>query len=366
MYERLEKLETLIEKNGFDAAALIPSPNLIWLTGADKHLMERPTTLLVKPGKKPVLIIAGFELGSVENMRIPFEPCPFDDDPSHWGHAFEKAGEYLGLKGAKIAVEPIHFRFQELSYLQDNIENCQILNGQSLFNELRLHKSAEEVQNMRQAAIIAENALEETLKLARPGVSEHELAAELVTQMLRGGSDPTLPFNPIVGSGPNSADPHAEVSDRKLEPGDFLLFDWGARYKGYCSDITRTFAIGEASDKQREVYHTVLAANRAGLSAVRPGVSCGSLDEIARAVITGAGYGEFFTHRLGHGLGLEEHEEPYIFGGNSLLLEKGMSFTDEPGIYLPGDFGVRIEDDVIVTEDGGITTTNFSRELRIL
>lgn len=366
MNTKLQLLESLIAKNKFDAAALIPSPNMIWLTGADKHLMERPTTLLVCPGKKPALIIAGFELGSVEGMEIPFEPFPFDDDPSRWGEAFRKAGEYLSLENKLIAVEPIHFRFQETQFLQQAVPGCQVVNGQSIFSTLRLHKTDDEVAKMRQAAIIAQNALEETIKLARPGVSERELAAELVAQMLRGGSDPDLPFNPIVASGPNSANPHSEVSDRVLEKGDFLLFDWGARYRGYCSDITRTFAIAEASDRQREIHQTVVAANRAALAAVKPGVPAGSVDAAARKVITDAGYGEYFTHRLGHGLGLEEHEEPYIFDANTQLLEQGMSFSDEPGIYLPGDGGVRVEDDVIVTENGGMTVTDYPRELRIL
>ena len=169
-----------------------------------------------------------------------------------------------------------------------------------------------------------------------------------------------------MASGPNIADPHAKVSDRQLQRGDFLLFDWGARYHGYCSDITRTFVVGEASGRQIEIYNTVLAANRAALTAVRPGVTAGSIDDAGRAVISAAGYGPYFTHRIGHGLGMDEHEEPYIFGGNSVLLEEGMCFSDEPGIYLPDWGGVRIEDDLTVTADGGRSISDFPRELRIL
>ena len=261
------------------------------------------------------------------------------------------------------------WRFEELKqyqFIQNAVPGCRISGAQPLFTELRLRKTEEELDCMRKAAIIAQDALEETLKLVKPGVTERELGSELVAQMLRMGSDPKLPFDPIVGSGPNSANPHAEVSDRQLQRGDFLLFDWGARWKGYCSDITRTFVVGEASDKQIEIYNTVLAANRAALAAVRPGVTAGSIDDAGRAVINAKGYGQYFTHRIGHGLGLEEHEEPYMFAGNPVILEPGMCFSDEPGIYLPDWGGVRIEDDITVTADAGRSISDFPRELRIL
>ncbi|MBQ4512888.1 MAG: aminopeptidase P family protein [Anaerolineaceae bacterium] len=366
MSEKSVLFENLLEKYGYDAAVLIPSPNMNWLTGQAKILMERPTAIIFCPGKKAALIIAGFEVDAAPEMDIPVEVFPFTDNPAEWGGAFRKAGEYLGLAGKKIAVEPIHFRFLEYQFIKEAIPGCQICGAQQLFSELRLRKSDEELEYMRKAAIIAQDALEETLKLAKPGVTERELGSELVAQMLRRGSDPKLPFDPIVGSGPNSANPHAEVSDRQLERGDFLLFDWGARYKGYCSDITRTFVIGEASDKQIEIYNTVLAANRAALAAVRPGVSAGSIDDAGRAVINSKGYGNFFTHRIGHGLGLEEHEEPYMFAGNPVILEQGMCFSDEPGIYIPDWGGVRIEDDITVTADAGRSISDFPRELRIL
>ncbi len=366
MSKKSELLETLIEKYGYDAAVFIPSPNMSWLTGQTKIPMERPTTLIYRPGKKAALVIAGFEVDAAPEMDIPVEVFPFSDTPSEWGEAFRKAGEYLGLAGKKIAVEPIHFRFLEYQFIQNAIPGCQISDAQPLFTELRLRKTEEELDCMRKAAIIAQDALEETLKLVKPGITERELGSELVAQMLRRGSDPKLPFDPIVGSGPNSANPHAEVSDRQVQRGDFLLFDWGARWKGYCSDITRTFVVGEASDKQIEIYNTVLAANRAALAAVRPGVTAGSIDDAGRAVINVKGYGDYFTHRIGHGLGLEEHEEPYMFAGNPVILETGMCFSDEPGIYLPDWGGVRIEDDITVTVDAGRSISDFPRELRIL
>ncbi len=366
MSSKTALLDDLIGKYGFDAAAFIPGADFTWLTGQSKHLMERPTTILYRPGKPAALVIAGFEVDAAPAMDIPAEIFTFTDNPAEWGDAFRKAGEYLGLAGKKIAVQPTGFRFFEYQFLVNAIPGCSIQGAQPLFTELRLRKTEEEVGYMRRAAVIAQDALSETLKMVRPGVTERQLSAELVSQLLRLGSEPKLPFDPIVGSGPNSANPHAEVSDREIRSGDFLLFDWGARYHGYCSDITRTFVVGEASDKQIEIYHTVLAANRAALAAVRPGVTAGSIDDAGRKVIADKGYGEYFTHRIGHGLGMEEHEEPYIFGGNPVILEEGMCFSDEPGIYLPDWGGVRIEDDVTVTADAGRSISDFPRELRVL
>jgi len=363
---KLEKIERLIDESDFDAIALIPGPNFFWLTGQNKHLMERPTTLLIAPHKTPALIIAGFELGSMEKAAIPFTPFLFDDNPRNWDNSFRLAGEALGLSGKRIGVEPVHFRFLETSYLNRSIPGCEVVSGNTLFKQLRLHKNEEEIICMRKAALIAQNALEETLKIVKIGVTERKIASELVAQMLKAGCDPTLPFDPIVAGGPNSADPHAAVSERRLQNGDFLLFDWGARYQGYCSDITRTFGIGDISDKQKEIYRAVLSANRAAAAASGPGVTCGSIDDAARKVIIEAGYGKYFTHRVGHGLGLEAHEDPYMFAENRQMLEPGMCFTDEPGIYIPGKGGVRIEDDIVITEDSCINLTDYPQELRIL
>jgi len=328
--------------------------------------MERPTVLLVTEDQKPALITAGFEMGSFEKQGLDFQEFPFSDNPAQWHNAFEAAVQALQLTGKTIAVEPIHFRFLEMEYLRNAGQEIQLVSGETLFKQLRLRKTPEEIASMKEAARIAETALEETLKIVRAGISERQIAAELTIQLLRAGSDASLPFPPIVASGPNAADPHAAVSDRLLQEGDFLLIDWGARWHGYCSDLTRTFAIGEISGQQTEVYQTVLRANRAAVAAARPGMRCGEVDLTARAVIENAGFGSFFTHRLGHGLGLETHEDPYIYAENQQLLEEGMVFTDEPGIYLPGAFGVRIEDDLVITAEGCQQLTSFSRELRTL
>jgi Xaa-Pro dipeptidase len=171
-----------------------------------------------------------------------------------------------------------------------------------------------------------------------------------------------MSFSPIVVAGPNAASPHSTPSERPIESGETIVVDCGATVGGYAADITRTFAIGELEPEMAQVYDVVRAANAAGRRAVRPGIPAEQVDQAARAVIEDAGYGEYFIHRTGHGLGLEIHEPPYIVAGNRQLLEPGMTFTVEPGIYLPGRGGVRIEDDVVVTADGGDSLTTFPRE----
>jgi Xaa-Pro dipeptidase len=213
---------------------------------------------------------------------------------------------------------------------------------------------------------VAERALAATLPRLRPGMTEKEVAAELVGELLRAGTDLPLPFEPIVASGPNAALPHATVSDRNLRAGDLLVVDWGAAAGGYCSDLTRTFAVGEIDAELVEVYRAVQAANEAGRAAVRPGAEAQEVDRAARQVIEQAGYGEYFIHRTGHGLGLEEHEEPYIREGNRDRLEIGMTFTVEPGIYLPERGGVRIEDNVAVGETGALTLSSMPRDLQTI
>ena len=182
-------------------------------------------------------------------------------------------------------------------------------------------------------------------------------------QLLRNGSDPETPFSPIVSSGPNGANPHATPGNRRLTPGDLLVVDWGATYNGYISDLTRTLAIGPIDNEWEQIAKVVADANAAGRSTARPGIPAGDVDRAARTVIEKAGYGKYFTHRVGHGIGMQPHEEPYMYAENTLKLMPGMTFTVEPGIYLPDRNGVRIEDNVVITKEGEDTLSNLPREL---
>jgi Xaa-Pro dipeptidase len=197
-------------------------------------------------------------------------------------------------------------------------------------------------------------------------MTEKDLSAELVVQLLRHGSEPELPFSPIVSGGPNSANPHASPTERCLEAGDLLVVDWGAAYDGYISDLTRTFAVGEVGSEFGKIHKIVQEANAAGRAAGRPGVPCAEVDKAARAVIEESGYGQYFTHRTGHGIGMEGHEDPYIRGDNLQLLEPGMTYTVEPGIYLPGRNGVRIEDNMVIMAGGVESLSDMPRQVRVV
>lgn len=363
---RLEQLQTEVQAADLDALALVPSASLQYLTGLSFHLMERPIILLVPASGKPSLVAPQMELAKTQAIPFDAEIFSYSEDPSTQPQAVSGAAEALSLQGGRLGVEPLSIRFKEVELLRGSAPDLAILDGSQTIGALRARKDLAELEAMRAAARVAEMAIEAILPRVEAGMTERELAAELVVQLLRHGSESELPFQPIVASGPNSALSHATVSDRELAAGELLLIDWGARVDGYCSDITRTFALGEIPEQFSEIYGAVRRANSAGRGAVAPGVPARSVDEAAREVIGEAGYGPQFVHRTGHGLGLEAHELPYIHAHSEQELSVGMAFTVEPGIYLPGQGGVRIEDDVIITEAGSESLTTFSRDLRSL
>jgi Xaa-Pro dipeptidase len=363
---RYQRLLDLMHANGADCAVINPGATLTYLTGLHFHLMERPTLLICKAGQQPVLVLPALELGKANSSLLPLKTFSFGDDPAAWPGVIQLALNSLGLEKGKVLVEPTRLRFMEIDFVQKAAPGLQFANGDAVFNNLRLQKDAGEIKAMRKAVEIAQTALAATLPVLRPGITEIEVASHLTIEMLKGGSATELPFQPIVAAGPNSANPHAVPTDRKLQNGDLVVIDWGAAYEDYYSDLTRTFAIGSISDELRRVYNTVKAANEAGRKVGQPEVEAGDVDRAARQVIEAAGYGAYFTHRTGHGLGMEAHEPPYMFGANTLPLNVGMVYTVEPGIYLPGVGGVRIEDNIVVTAQGCESLSDFPRELQIL
>jgi Xaa-Pro dipeptidase len=363
---RLEKLNASLRTSGLDAVALNPGPTLTYLTGLHFHLMERPVVLLVAPGRDPAIVLPELEMLKVKQMPYLVQPFPYGEDPSGWEAAFRKAAQALELDGKQIGVEPRQMRLLEFRYVKSGAPEADYPDASDVLGALRLRKDQQEIEAMRKAVKAAQNALEAALPLIKIGMTEKELAAELVTQLLKHGSEPEMPFSPIVSGGPNSANPHASPSERKLQPGDLLVIDWGATVDGYISDLTRTFAVGEV-DTEYEMIHTIVQeANAAGRAAGKPGVPAADVDQAARAVIEGGGYGQYFTHRTGHGIGMEAHEEPYMRGDNMQILEPGMAYTVEPGIYLPGRNGVRVEDNVVVTEAGSESLSDMPREIRVV
>lgn len=273
------------------------------------------------------------------------------------------AGFGLG-PASRIGVESGKIRLFEARALS-RAARCELVAADDAVMGLRLRKDPSEIDALRTAARIVDQTLERVLPKLAPGLAELEVAAEIDYQARRLGSE-GAPFRTQVASGPRGALPHGAPGERKLQARDMVVLDFGAVHKGYAADITRTVAIGEPGPLAREVYAVVREAQSRAIEAAAPGVEAGSLDRAARGAIDAAGYGANFTHRTGHGLGLDVHEHPSMASGETLGLEAGMVFTVEPGVYLPGKFGVRIEDDVLITDQGRELLTSFDRELRIL
>lgn len=363
---RLDRLTASLSKSNLDAVILNPGPTLKYLTGLNFHLMERPVVLFVAPGKDPILVLPELELPKVDLFPYKVQGVAYGENPAEWDDAFRKAARALGLDGKRIGVEPRQLRLLEFRHVRAGAPEADFPDASDIFAELRLRKDKAEVDAMHRAVRIAQDALEAALPKIKIGMTEREVASELVIQLLRHGSESEMPFAPIVSAGPNSANPHASPTDRKLQAGDLLVVDWGAAHDGYISDLTRTFAVGEVDEEYQKIHKIVQEANAAGRAAAKPGVLCADVDKAARDVIENAGYGKYFTHRTGHGIGMEGHEAPYIRSDNTQVLEPGMAFTVEPGIYLNGRSGVRIEDNIVITWNGAESLSDMPREIRVI
>ncbi|MBI5842531.1 MAG: aminopeptidase P family protein [Chloroflexi bacterium] len=363
---RLDKLTASLRTSSLDAVVLNPGPTLKYLTNLNFHLMERPVVLFIAPGRDPVIVLPELEMPKVDLFPYKVQAFAYGEIPSEWDNAFRSAAQALGLDGKRIGVEPRQMRLLEFRHVKAGAPEADYPDAADILAGLRLRKDKAEVDAMRHAVKIAQDALTATIPLIKIGMTEKELSGELVMQLLRHGSEPEMPFAPIVSGGPNSANPHASPTERKLQAGDLLVVDWGAAYDSYISDLTRTFAVGEVDAEYAKIHKIVQEANAAGRAAAQPGVPCANVDKAAREVIEKSGYGAYFTHRTGHGIGMEGHEDPYMRGDNMQILEPGMAFTVEPGIYLPNRNGVRIEDNVVITEDGADCLSDMPREIKVV
>jgi Xaa-Pro dipeptidase len=368
---RLHRLRAALTQANVDCAIAIAGPNLYYLTGLLFHLSERPTVGFFPLHGDPVIVCGALEVSKIAGgAPYPIKSFSYTDADGPVA-AFREAAQFLKLSKARLGVETRRMRVMELRFIEDAFLSPRTVAAEEIFASLRMAKDATEIAFMREATVIAERALRATLSTLRVGQTEREISAELVVQTLRAGSDAELPFAPIVAAGPNSALPHAFVTDRKIQRGDLLTLDWGASKGGYFADLTRTFVVGVAGDgaidpELKRIYDTVYAANAAGRAAGKPGALCAEVDAAARKVITEAGYGEYFTHRVGHGLGLEGHEDPSMHGRNETSLAAGMTYTVEPGVYVPGVGGARIEDDMVITESGSESLSSYPRELQVI
>ena len=363
-HARTEKLYAIMREASLDVVALIPGPNHCYLTGAEHYVLERPIVTFYILGRRPIAVIPELEIPLFERHPAPAELVPYADAEGYAG-AFRSALESICSSGKTIGVEGLHMRFFEGEVIRQCAPQATVVDATSPLAELRMHKDAGEVALLRRAIDISERALQAMLDDLEVGMSEIDAAALLEGHIKALGGN-GLSFGTILHAGANTPLPHSGPLDYRIQDGDALIVDFGATYRGYCADITRTVFVGDASDAQRAFYEVVRQANEAGRQAARPGVTCESVDLSARQVFIDAGYEDLIRHRTGHGLGMEAHEAPYIVVGNKRELEPGMVFTIEPGIYRMGEIGVRIEDNMLITQDGAESLTTFPRELLIV
>lgn len=357
--ERLERAQAEMARQGVDLLLAGASSDLRYLTGYAGHPSERLSLLLLPRKGNPAYVVPALEAPGLADRRDLLDVHAWEETQDPAALVATLAG---GMGGQTVAVaDQLWSVF--LLRLQGAIPGARWVEAGPTLRPLRMIKDGREIELMQEVARRTDDAWEEFITQPLIGQTERQALARLLELTHARGLGPGFG---LCASGPHAASPHHQTGGRVIEAGDAVVFDWGGTLDGYHSDVTRTVAAGEPSEEFQRVYAVVLDANQAALDAVRPGVPCEDIDLAARAVIEDAGYGPFFIHRVGHGLGLDVHEEPYLVSGNSLPLASGMVFSDEPGIYLEGRFGVRIEDAVLCTDDGAERLNNATRELTVV
>ncbi|WP_240138278.1 aminopeptidase P family protein [Streptomyces sp. MUM 178J] len=346
---------------GLTGLLIAPGPDLVYLTGYRPPTdLERLTLLVLAAGRDPVLVVPALEAPDAHQApgAAAFTVLDWTDgkDP------YALTAPLLAPDG-RFAVSDNTWALHLLG-LKSRLPGSGYTALTDALPMLRAVKDAREVELLRAAGAAADEAYGEILKVRFAGRAESEVAADLAALLKHFGHS-QVDFT-IVGSGPNGANPHHEAGSRTIADGDMVVLDFGGLKHGYGSDTTRTVHVGEPSAEERRVHDVVREAQQAGFEAVRPGAACQDVDRAARQVIADAGYGEYFIHRTGHGIGVTTHEPPYLVEGEDRPLVPGMCFSIEPGIYLPGRFGVRIEDIVTVTEEGGRRLNTTGREMAIV
>jgi Xaa-Pro aminopeptidase len=361
--ERLDRARAAASAAGLDALIVTPGADLRYLTGYNAVPLERLTCLLLPVDGDPVLIAPQLEVPAAHASpagRLGIEIAGWQETQN----AYEFAAGRLPRGLTAVGLDN-HMWAEKLVGFREAMPGVRQELAGPVLSDLRMRKTPAEVEALRRAGDAIDRVHARMGEWLRAGRTERQVGQDIADAILAEGHE-RVDFV-IVASGPNGASPHAEASDRVIERGEPVVVDIGGTMPdGYCSDSTRNYVIGEPPAEYAEYHAVLLAAQRAQTEAVRPGITAEQLDEVGRSLITDAGYGKYFVHRTGHGIGLETHEEPYIVGGSSRPLEPGMAFSVEPGIYLPDRHGARIEDICVVTETGGDRLNLTSRELQIL
>lgn len=363
MSDRYADVRKVARDLDVDAVALVPGPNFTRTMGQSFMSHERPFVVVIPATGDPAAIVPNLELGSW--VQVGFEGAVFDwRDQVGYQPAFDALATHMPLNS--LAVEGQVMRVFVHHALKAAMPNLRIVDGEKAISGLRAIKTDDDIAALQAAIDISERALARVLDGVRVGQTETEIEQSLVQALFAEGAD-DLAFGPIVAAGDGSARPHAHArADYAVKAGDALLFDFGARKHGFAADITRTVFVDHATDEGQEVYETVLAANMAGHDIAKPGVTAHDIDDAVTSVLEASRFADRIRTKTGHGLGREVHEAPYIMRGNHEVMRQGMVFTNEPGLYEIDNFGVRIEDDVLITGDGCRSLTSFPKDLTIV
>jgi len=358
----INNLRELMVKNNIDVMIIGPSVDLNFLTGFNPHICERFQAFFFLSNGEYFHISPQLYFEEAESHLGSDTDIFMWKDSENFVEAIKAANYKYHLEGKTIALNNA-IRGIDLIDIAE-ILPAKYVNGHDILEMLRIKKDSDEVEKLRKAAQIADEVMAETINFIGPGIIERDIKKKIEELFTKKGVD--LAFNPIVASGPNSSMPHYCADARVIQEKDIIILDLGCQYQGYCSDLSRTVFVGEITAEQRKIYDIVLRANRAGEEAALPDVTAEEVDQAARDIIEREGYGQYFLNRTGHGIGISVHEAPYIKPGNKQILERGMAFSVEPGIYLKNRFGIRIEDIVIIGDERADTLNNFSKEIIVI
>lgn len=353
--QRIKRAQSLLQEKGLTAVLVTTPPNFHYFTGIWLDSHERLQALVIRKEGTPVMLVHEMAKEQVKTIAGVEQIFWRDGDV-----AIQILEGILPNQGT-VAVDN-NWPSTNLLQLMALTAALTFRESTAILGQLRLHKDELEVKRLLESGRAADRVMEKISKYLRPGLSEGEIAAQIKEFFQEEGAA-ELSFSTIVATGPNSGIPHYETGDRVIQEKDIVLIDMGGIKDYYCSDMTRTFVVGEPAEQFREVYEVVRLAQDEAVKKIKPGIAMQEIDLTAREIIEKAGYGPYFTHRTGHGLGIEVHEEPFLTPTNPNLLEKGMVVSVEPGIYLPDKFGVRIEDIVVVTAEGALRLNNFPHQL---
>lgn len=364
MNHRIEKLQTWMKENDIEVSFLTSSENVFYLSGYFTNPHERLLALVVFQEQEPFLVCPGMEVHDAKRSGWEHEILGFSDIENPWEIILNSINKRINTV-SKAAIEKEHMNVERYEQLSRLFPNAAFVSAEEKLRMLRMIKDAKELKIIEEACALADYAIEVGCSEIKEGKTELEVLNAVEFALKQKGVT-EMSFATMVLTGANAASPHGTPGTTKIQKGDLVLFDLGVVVDRYCSDITRTVAFGDINDKQKEIYDTVLKAQLAAVEASRPGISAAEVDLTARRIIAEAGFGEYFPHRLGHGLGISIHEYPSLTETNELVLQEGMVYTIEPGIYVPNVAGVRIEDDVYIGADGAKILTKFPKELQII